>query len=155
MTTTRTAEHRANVSIRNFLAVARKYGHHSLSMMDLINEGNIGLMRAAEKFDPTVGGEGDLSLADVCADTRQDTPDSRVHDEDLRRCINESIAGLSNRERKVLQARFGLDGRSLVTLEHLSKQIGLSKERVRQIEKNAILKLRASRSARKLVAYLN
>jgi len=236
------ARNRLVTSNLRFVAVlARKYGHHSLSTMDLINEGNMGLIRAAERFDPTaghrfityatswikqfistaiheksslirvpinrmaamrhfdelasenendhtprrggiesrhalsirernhianicreqlslnapIGVDGDLSLADVCADTNQTAPDSQMHDEDLRRSLNESMAGLSSRERNVLQSRFGLCGHSLITLERLSKRIGLSKERIRQIEKKAILKIRASRSARQLVAYLN
>ncbi|MCE9596758.1 MAG: sigma-70 family RNA polymerase sigma factor [Spirochaetia bacterium] len=193
-------------NLRFVASIAGKYFHPGLSRMDLVNEGNLGLMRAAETFDPSRGfhfityaiwwirqsislairekasiiripvraanlSQEDLHNLDCLSldgfvageafdfagsvpDETQDTPESGVYSSDMRSEINRSLAQLSSRERKVVQLRFGLNGMEPCTLEKTSDRIGVSKERVRQIERTALRKIRMN-SRQQLAAYLN
>lgn len=231
---------RAN--LRFVVTVARKYQSYGLSMMDLINEGNMGLIKAAERFNPDRGfhfisyavwwikqsilfaiqqkshlirlplnrtadlrrleeaekmienmdgmdnnvtnlanvlemrpedlshlmnisrdhlsldaplsdGEG-FSLGDNIEDVGQQLPDYTIEDDELRHEIQRSMEDLTKREKKVLTMRFGLDGSPVLSLQKIGKAIGLSKERIRQIEKKAIRKIRTGRFNHQLNAYL-
>ncbi|MBZ0267957.1 sigma-70 family RNA polymerase sigma factor, partial [bacterium] len=59
-----------------------------------------------------------------------------------RRRIRALLEGLDERERRILNFRFGLDGQEPLSLEQTGKRIGVTRERVRQIEKRCLLKLR-------------
>ncbi len=59
--------------------------------------------------------------------------------------VEEGLKRLSSREREVIERRFGLDGHRRQTLAELGKHLGLSRERVRQIEKSALVRLQHSR----------
>lgn len=229
-------------NLRFVVTVARRYQSYGLSMMDLINEGNLGLIKAAEKFNPDRGfhfisyavwwikqsilfaiqqkshlirlplnrtaelrrleeaerwienqenmesnlqslatvldmkpedlshllnmsrdhlsldapmadGE-DFSLGDNIEDGSAVQPDAHIETEELKRDIADCLGGLTNRERKVLSMRFGLDGGPVLSLQKIGKKIGLSKERIRQIEKKAIRKIRTGKCGQYLGAYL-
>lgn len=230
-------------NLRFVVTVARKYQSYGLTMMDLINEGNMGLIRAAERFNPDRGyhfisyavwwikqailfaiqqkaalirlplnrtadlrrideaekwienhddvennletlsgmldmksqeiqhlvnmsrdylsldapmGDGeDFTLGDNIMDQTEQVPESRVEGEELKREIEESLESLTSREKKVLQMRFGLQGSAVFSLQKIGKKVGLSKERIRQIEKKAIRKIRTGTSGQKLLAYVN
>lgn len=231
---------RAN--LRFVVTVARKYQAYGLSMMDLINEGNLGLLKAAERFNPERGfhfisyavwwikqsilfaiqqkshlirlplnrtadlrrmeeaermienqdglennittladvldmraddlghlinisrehlsldapmqdGE-DYTLGDNIEDPMIVRPDSEVELEELKKEILECMSELTNRERKVIYMRFGLDGGPVLSLQKIGKSIGLSKERIRQIEKKAIRKIRTGKYNQQLFSYL-
>ena len=60
----------------------------------------------------------------------------------MRQSVERLLAGLSPRERRVLELRFGIEGGEEQTLEELGRQFGLSRERIRQIEGKAIERLR-------------
>lgn len=231
---------RAN--LRFVVTVARKYQSYGLSLMDLINEGNLGLIKAAERFNPERGfhfisyavwwikqsilfaiqqkahlirlplnrtadlrrmeeaerwienqddvdsnihslasvldmkpddlnhlinmsrdhlsldapvsdGE-DFSLGENIEDVSTLRPDVSVEDDDLKKDIAECMSDLTSREKKVIELRFGLNGGPVMSLQKIGKKIGLSKERIRQIEKKAIRKIRTGKKGQQLVAYL-
>lgn len=229
-------------NLRFVVTVARRYQSYGLTMMDLINEGNMGLIKAAEKFNPDRGfhfisyavwwikqsilfaiqqkshlirlplnrtaelrrleeaerwienqegmennlqslaqvldmkpedlnhlmtmsrdhlsldapmSEGeDYSLGDNIEDAAAVMPEDDFENSDLKRDINDCLTGLTTRERKVLSLRFGLGGGPVLSLQKIGHTIGLSKERIRQIEKKAIRKIRTGKCGQDLMAYL-
>ncbi len=103
----------------------------------------------------TVGEEGTLELGDTL---EQDSVPA-VEDEMIRTSFVEQtrslLEGLDEKEREVLRLRFGLDGDEPRTLQEIGDDLGLSRERIRQIESKAKEKLRRNRSFQQLRGYLN
>ena len=98
--------------------------------------------RETYSLDMLISGEGEDTLQDVLSDENTPSP-SAASDERLRReNISEWISGLPNTERSVLEMRYGLNRSSPRTLESIGRQFGITRERVRQIENQAIRKLR-------------
>lgn len=90
------------------------------------------------------GGEGSASLGDTLVDD-QVNPADMLRDRDHGRLLAELMVQLNDREREVLERRFGINLRTEQTLQVISDDLGISRERVRQIEKSAIRKLQQSR----------
>ena len=88
------------------------------------------------------GGDDDHTLADSMADELAVDPTGVTHNHEVERLLDSWIDALSQREREVLEGRFGLHDREPETLEVLSDRLGLTRERVRQIQNEALLKLR-------------
>ncbi len=95
-----------------------------------------------------------LVLEDFIFDTTSKTPENKVNKDFLNLDIRKIFRLLDEKEQKVLINRFGLDGLQPKTLEELGKEMGFSKERIRQIESGAIKKLRNSKKVRYLKDYL-
>ena len=229
-------------NLRFVVSVAKQYQNQGLSLPDLINEGNLGLIKAAEKFDetrgfkfisyavwwirqsilqaiaeqsrivrvplnqvgsvnkinrvmnkfeqenerrpsvdeiaektdipfekiedaisvnnrhvsvdaPFVDGE-DNSLLDVLVNDDAPMADRMLVIESLRDEINRALTSLNDRERNIIEAFFGINQTTEMTLEEIGEKFGLTRERVRQIKEKAIRKLRQNTKSKMLKSYL-
>ena len=95
--------------------------------------------RPTLSLDAAVDGETQFSLLQTMSDPEGDRTDDIDRDE----AIGKLIGTLRPREREVLALRFGLDGKSRLSLSQVGKVLAVSKERVRQIQDRALVKLRA------------
>ncbi|MBU2576042.1 RNA polymerase sigma factor RpoD/SigA [Patescibacteria group bacterium] len=98
--------------------------------------------RSIRSLDVAFKDEEDHNLLSILADESQPSPDSGVLLQDARAQIEKVLGILDQREQKILQLNFGLDGEKPLTLELIGAIIGLTRERVRQIKERALSKLR-------------
>jgi RNA polymerase primary sigma factor len=223
-------------NLRLVISMARAYSTSGVPLLDLIQEGNMGLMRAVEKFDYRRGyklstyatwwirqsmsraiadqgrtirlplhildvvkklrranrkltqslgrdplpselaaelqlpvervielqrmtedpvsleapvGDGESLFADMVEDVHALRPDDQVAGEERRRQLEEALDMLNERTRRVIEARFGLGDRDPATLEQVGTEIGVTRERVRQIETRALRELEIKNPALK------
>jgi len=176
-------------NLRFVIVIARQYQSKGLSMEDLVSEGNIGLMKAAAKYDATrglrfvnyavvfirrqiekaldkesaeqrvesmrdgqtrsvdapLGSKANVSLLSVLVNADSPMADQRVYDANLAEAIEQALTELNERERAVINAYFGI-GEERMTMAEIGEQMGLKRERVRQIRD------RATRRMRKIIA---
>jgi len=100
------------------------------------------LTRSTLSMDSPLGDEAHSTLYDLVPDIRQDSPLEQAASSLNRRRITALLETLDERERRILNFRFGLDGQEPLSLEETGKKIGVTRERVRQIEKRCLLRLR-------------
>jgi RNA polymerase primary sigma factor len=113
------------------------------------------IIRAAQRtisLEKPVGEESDANLGDIIADEVTRSPESQVEEVLLQRDVAEVLESLNPRQRLVLQLRFGLGNRSPHTLAEVGQQLNISRERVRQLEDEALRKLRRT-GVQRLKAY--
>jgi RNA polymerase primary sigma factor len=93
---------------------------------------------------PTQSGsaDGEITISDMIADTNTPTPDEAVLDADNIRQLMDLLENIDEREAIILRLRYGLDGDDPMTLKQIGQRVGLTRERVRQIEHEALRKLR-------------
>jgi RNA polymerase nonessential primary-like sigma factor len=94
-------------------------------------------------MDTPVGPDSDRSVVDTIADTHESDPSQLLQDNDIRESIADWLDELSEKQREVLSRRFGLRGYETSTLEEVGREIGLTRERVRQIQVEALRRLRS------------
>jgi RNA polymerase primary sigma factor len=88
------------------------------------------------------GGDEEMSISELVADMNNPTPDVAVVESDDLRHLSELLDVIADRAAKILKLRYGLEGEDPMTLKQIGQQIGLTRERVRQIEHEALRKLR-------------
>ena len=104
-----------------------------------------------EPLRPGNGDDGDNSLINVIKDEKTDSPLLRVEKEDLKERVRESLSYLNPREKKILMMRFGLEDGIRHTLEEVGKVFSITKERIRQIQKKALGKLKMNPRLKELL----
>jgi len=158
------------VSRLTFLVQSRIKSHKGSPIYDdLLQEGRLGIVKAIEDFRPERGRNffmfanwhirtrvrrlimrqirihevpsGDSSFFE-CTQETQDTVET---DED-RKTIKEALSYLSDNDRRVLEMRFGFDGQEPCTFQQIGNTLGISRQRVQQIEANALRRLKENRS---------
>ena len=102
-----------------------------------------------------VGDDGGLELGDTLEQDTVPSVEVEMIRSSFERRIQGMVSGLDEKEREVIRMRFGLDGEEPKTLQEIGEAMGLSRERIRQIESRAKEKLRRSREAHGLRGYLN
>ncbi len=105
-------------------------------------------------IDAQIGEEEDSRLADFIEDQEAVTPAEAATSELLKENIKNVLEFLTPREQKILRMRFGLDDGHGHTLEETGQEFGVTRERIRQIEAKALMKLRKHRESKKLQDYL-
>ena len=89
-------------------------------------------------------------LEDFVPDSGASIPDGGIDDDRMRSGVGHLIGVLSDREQLILRLRYGLSGEEEHTLEQIGQSLGLSRERVRQLEARALKKLRDTMPAQRL-----
>ncbi len=112
--------------------------NHSIDEVDNL----LRLNERAISVDTTIDSEGQRTLMDVLVDHGSTNPEDALHEEDVARLIDSWLAQLTHKQREVIEHRFGLHGCEVGTLETVGEVIGLTRERVRQIQVEAMGVLR-------------
>ena len=105
-------------------------------------------------LETPIGEEEDSHLGDFIQDDNVPIPADAAAETMLKEQLDEVLKTLTDREKKVLRLRFGLDDQRARTLEEVGKEFDVTRERIRQIEAKALRKLRHPSRSRKLKDYL-
>ncbi len=103
----------------------------------------IGYNEYVTSLDTPVDRESGRSIGDGIADEGALTPELLLHNSEIEAWVRQWLAELSERQRTVIERRYGLNSRDAATLEELAAELGVTRERVRQIQAEALEKLRA------------
>jgi RNA polymerase nonessential primary-like sigma factor len=94
-------------------------------------------------LDGMIDRESGLSIGDGIADESALSPELLLHNTEIEAWVRQWLSELSERQRTVIERRYGLHGRDVATLEDIAVELGVTRERVRQIQAEALEKLRA------------
>ena len=108
--------------------------------------------RSPISLEEPVGDEGESSFSDFLADSEAIDPMDAVSDQLRHEALQEGLSALPERHRRVLELRYGLDGLDPRTLDEIGREFGLTRERIRQIEVEALRELAAIREIQGLRA---
>ena len=103
----------------------------------------LGYNEHVTSLDAPLDSEPGLSVGDQLADDDAPTPELVLHNSEIEDWIKQWLGELSDRQRRVIERRYGLNGRDVATLEELARELDVTRERVRQIQAEALDKLRA------------
>ena len=102
----------------------------------------IPLLQKERSIDDFVDNDEECRLGALLADKEAVSPDVKLYRKEINTILTGAMIGLTDRERTILVDRFGLTGNEEMTLEEIGRKMGLSRERVRQLEREAKGKLR-------------
>ncbi len=129
--------------------------------LDMDNEEVNILLNSTQGYvslEAPIGNDNASMLAEIVSDTNAQKPEEKIMDDSLCETIDEALSSLSEIEKIVLNLRFGLKSKGVyfkrMSLERIGKKFGLSKERIRQIEKRAIIRLRNPRKSEKIKHFI-
>ncbi|MGH1431842.1 MAG: RNA polymerase sigma factor RpoS [Neptuniibacter sp.] len=139
-----------NVYLRAARELAQKLDHEPSpeEIAELVDkpvenvERMLGLNERVSSVDTPMGKDSDKSLLDTIPDTVSSDPESLLQNSNISGNLNKWLDMLPEKHAEVLSRRFGLRGYEMSTLEEVGKEIGLTRERVRQIQVEALRKLR-------------
>jgi len=98
--------------------------------------------RGLESLETPLDDDEDLFVKDIIAEKQEYSPDSVLSELRMRDELEKAMGKVGERERKILEMRFGLNGSERMTLEMVGKKLRLSRERVRQLEERGLQRLR-------------
>ena len=130
--------------------ISRELGMKEEDIRDLL-----GATPAEVSLDMPVGGEGDMRLEEVIQDQSITPSDHLLIAQSFEDQLQNLLNQLDDKERVIIERRFGLGDREPQTLAEIGSGMNLSRERIRQIEERALGKLRRSQRAKQLLGYLN
>lgn len=139
-----------NTYLRAARALTQKLGHEP-SAEEIANllhkpladvERMLGLNERVTSTDSSALADSDKPLIDTIPDKNADDPTDTLQDENVHANIEEWLLQLSGKQREVVERRFGLHGYATSTLEEVGREIGVTRERVRQIQMDALKRLK-------------
>jgi RNA polymerase nonessential primary-like sigma factor len=139
-----------NVYLRAARSLAQELDHEPTAeeIADLLNkpigdvERMLGLNERISSTDSSVMNDSGKTLLDTIPDNNARDPTDTLQEEGVHSSLEECLAQLSEKQRAVVERRFGLHGHAVSTLEEVGKEIGVTRERVRQIQMDALKKLK-------------
>lgn len=102
----------------------------------------LGLCERVASIDRPLGADNERPILDAIPDDSNPDPFQQLEDADLREMVGKWLARLTDKQRAVVELRFGMNGHERGTLEQVGKAVGVTRERVRQIQMDALRKLR-------------
>jgi RNA polymerase primary sigma factor len=104
-------------------------------------------------LDAKINADDDTAFGDLVSDERAEDPFAALRDKDLREEVGDLLDVLDPRERKIISFRFGLSGGKERTLEDVGRKFGVTRERIRQLQNIALLKMRKALRKREELKY--
>ncbi len=102
----------------------------------------LGLNEQIASVDTPLGKDADRPLVDMLQDEDADDPAERIQDQEVQLNLDHWLAKLTDKQREVVERRFGIHGYENCTLEKVAGELGVTRERVRQIQMDALRRLR-------------